>query len=487
MVEIEEREVYLNSKKIHASYGSRELFGQWIAAAFGFTVFFYYEVVIGLDTVIAALAFILYIIWNAVNDPLIGYLMERLAYRMPWEKKWGIRRIPWMILSAPLWLLAYLLIFLVPNSWYGTTQLVTDNQWLIFSWFLVTICLYDTFGTLFDVNVLSIYPDKFPGLNERRAVQGYGTILGIIGLVLAAIIPPMFIQTGVAITYRNSALATLVIGLVLFLAVIPGAWENKRLKELYEQRKQTIGEEKVESFFKTTKTALSDRRFMMKIIFFFGYQISGVMIQTSGFYITTFILDAPAQVITYLLGAMLLGALISVPVWTSLSKKINNNKKLGLISGWVLFFTFLPMIFVTGLVPWMISLVLFGIGIGGSWFIDPPMMGDVLDHLTVKTGKAQHAIYYGFQSFFIRFGHTFIVLTIALTHIFTGFIEGATDLATLLALSPTPELALFGIRIHSAIVPAIIALIAIILFWKFYDLTPEKVEQNKEKLKDLGL
>lgn len=487
MVEIEEREVYLNPKKIHASYGSRELFGQWIAAAFGFTVFFFYEVVIGLNTLIAAFAFILYTIWNAVNDPLIGYLMERLAYRMPWEKKWGIRRVPWIIISAPLWLLAYLLIFLVPSSWYGTTQLVTDNQWLIFSWYLGTICLYDTFNTLYDVNVLSIYPDKFPGLNERRTVQGYGTILGIIGLVLAAIIPPMFITTGVAITYRNSALVTLVVGLVLFLAVIPGIWENKRLKEIYEQRKQTIGEEKVESFFKTTKTALSDRRFMMKVIFFFGYQISGVMIQTSGFYITTYLLDSPATVITLLLGAMLIGALISVPIWTFLSKRINNNKKLGLISGWVLFFTFIPMIFVSGIELWMISLLLFGIGIGGSWFIDPPMMGDVLDHLAVKTGKRQYAIYYGFQAFFIRFGHTFIVLTIALTHIFTGFVEGATDLATLLALSPTPELAIFGIRIHSAIVPAIFVLITIILFWKFYDLTPEKVAQNKEKLKDLGL
>ena len=37
------------------------------------------------------------------------------------------------------------------------------------------------------------------------------------------------------------------------------------------------------------------------------------------------------------------------------------------------------MIFVSGIELWMISLLLFGIGIGGSWFIDPPMMGDVLD------------------------------------------------------------------------------------------------------------
>ena len=145
------------------------------------------------------------------------------------------------------------------------------------------------------------------------------------------------------------------------------------------------------------------------------------------------------------------------------------------------------MIFVSGLVPWMISLLLFGIGIGGSWFIDPPMMGDVLDHLAVKTGKRQHAIYYGFQAFFIRFGQSLIILTIAFTHIFTGFVEGAKSLAELKAQSPSIDLALFGIRIHSAIVPAIFVLITIILFWKFYDLTPEKVAQNKEKLKELGL
>jgi Na+/melibiose symporter-like transporter len=56
-----------------------------------------------------------------------------------------------------------------------------------------------------------------------------------------------------------------------------------------------------------------------------------------------------------------------------------------------------------------------------------------------------------------------------------------------MALSPTPQLALFGIRIHAAIVPAIIVLIATLLFWKFYDLTPDKVAANKVKLKEFGI
>lgn len=46
MTEINEREAYAHFKLIMASYGSREMFGQWLSAAFGFLVFFYYEVLL---------------------------------------------------------------------------------------------------------------------------------------------------------------------------------------------------------------------------------------------------------------------------------------------------------------------------------------------------------------------------------------------------------------------------------------------------------
>ncbi len=100
---------------------------------------------------------------------------------------------------------------------------------MIFAWYVVSLCLYDTFGTLFDVNVVSLYPEKFTGLNERRTVQAMGTILGIVGLVLAAIIPPMFITTGVALTYRSSALVTFGVGFIFLALMIPGIFETKKV------------------------------------------------------------------------------------------------------------------------------------------------------------------------------------------------------------------------------------------------------------------
>ena len=480
---ISEKETYAHSKFIMASYGSREMFGQWIAAAFGFMVFFYYEAVVGLDVVLAAIAYVLYSVWNAINDPFFGYLMEKI--HMPWEKKWGIKRFPWIILAAFPWLVSFSLIFMVPAEWDPASN--SDDNWPVFFWFLITICIYDTLNTLFDVNILSLYPDKFQGLDERRTVQGFGTILGIIGLVMAATIPPLFITTGVRTSYITAALVTTSFGMVILLIALPGIWEDRKTRDLYKVRRQKLETEEPESFFKAAKIAIDNKNFMAKVVLFFGYQVGAVMLQYSAFYIVTYILDEEAGAITLLLGSMLIGAFISIPIWVLLSHRLNNNKKISVIGAIIMFISFLPMIFVSTLLGWIILLILFGIGLGGQWFSDPPTLADVIDDATIKTGKRQQAIYYGFQAFFIRLGYATIAVTIAIVHSLTGFVEGAPSLAELKARSPTPDLAIFGIRIHAAIVPAILILITMLIFWKFYDLTPDQVAANKAKLKELGL
>ncbi|MFX1570181.1 MAG: MFS transporter [Promethearchaeota archaeon] len=471
MSDVRNEEV-IYKKRIMASYGSRELFGQWISAAFGFYVFFFYENVIELPVTLLALAFTLYSIWNAVNDPLIGWLMEKI--HMPWEKK-GYRRFPWMIIGAIPWLICYLLIFLVPEAWQADP---IGNQWLIFGWYLGVLILYDTVLTLYDVNVISLFPDKFRGLKERRTVQGFGTMLGILGLVLAFILPGLFMDETVASTYVNAAIFSVIMGFVLFLFILPGVFEDKKVRDLYRQRKETHQEVELEPFLKSSVTVLKDRTFMMKVVFFFGYQVGGVMIQTSALYVSFNLLLMGNDAIMYLLGAMLVGALISTPIWTTLTIRVNDNRKMSIVAGILLFVTFLPLIFASGLISWMIFLLFFGIGIGGHWYIDPPTMGDVLDDIAVRTGKSQQSIYYGFQSFIIKFGQAFIAITIAMSHVLTGYVPGQ---------AAQDGLALFGVRLHTAIVPAILVLITLIFFWKYYKLSPEKVAENKRKLEEMRL
>jgi Na+/melibiose symporter-like transporter len=87
----------------------------------------------------------------------------------------------------------------------------------------------------------------------------------------------------------------------------------------------------------------------------------------------------------------------------------------------------------------------------------------------------------------IRLSGVFTAVVFGIVHPLTGFVEGTTSLAELQALSPTPELAVIGIVLQGSVIPAILVLITIFIFWKWYDITPELVEENKKKLRELGL
>ena len=60
-----------------------------------------------------------------------------------------------------------------------------------------------------------------------------------------------------------------------------------------------------------------------------------------------FVLDLEAWYLGVLMGAMLLGAFISLPFWVKLSHRFNDNKKISIYAGFAMCITFIPMLFVT--------------------------------------------------------------------------------------------------------------------------------------------
>jgi len=472
-------DVNKQSKGIMGSYNMHQFFGQWISGPFGMYVFIFYETQIGLNVGLIALAFILYSLWNAFNDPLVGYLMARI--HMPWEKRWG-KRYPWVIIAGIPWAFTYLFVFLVPF----TLDPVND-QWTIFAWLLMTICLYDTLFTIWNVNVTSMFPDKFRSLPERRTASGIGTIIGMTGIVVASTIPPIFIRFGAPETFRTQAWIMGAIALIILIFMIPGIREDKDTRAQYQARLIKMKEEELDSFFKAGKEVLSNRRFMVKMLFFFGYQAAVALLAASALYMIIFVLDLEAWYLGVLMGAMLLGAFISLPFWVKLSHRFNDNKKISIYAGFAMCITFIPMLFVTDMIFFLIVMLLFGIGLGGQWFVDNPAMADVLDDDAARTGKKKEELYFGYQTFFVRLSGVAGAIIFAVVHTLTGFVEGTRSRAELFARSPTPELALLGIRVHTALIPAILVLVCTLIFWKFYDLTPDKVAANRAKLEKLNL
>lgn len=472
---------YENSRLIHASFGSREMFSQWFTSAFGLYTFFYYESVIGLPSGLALAAFLVFSTWNVINAPLAGYLMEKL--KMPWQRRRQMHRFPWILIGGIPWIFSYLLIFVVPLSWHAP-----HDTWKIFAWYIGALLLFDTFYTLYDINSVSLFPVKFRTPEERRAVQGWGTLLGILGLVLAFVITGMIVNQNHPESYRQGALVSFTGGFVLFALILPGVYENKRMRAEYARNQARAGEAN-QPFFTVARKVLANRTVRVKYLFFFGYQAAVALVNASALYVITYILDDPTnRSLPIIMGSMLVGALVSTPLWVRISQKVNDNKKMSIIAGFLMVASFVPMAFAVTRWQWVATLALFGVSLGGQWFMDPPTMGDVLDDAAVRTGKREPSIYYGFQTFIARFSEALKALVIALAHIATGFVVGHPTLAGQQAANPGGwRLMIVGIRIHTAVVPALLVLIMTIIFWRRFDLTPQKAAENRRKLEEMGI
>lgn len=448
------------------SYGFNSFSRELLRMAFSAFGFFFYQTEVKLNVWIIALSYVIFAIYNMINDPLIGYLTNR---PFKFTKKWG-RRFPWIVLGGIPWGFSYILIFIPPNVD------PISGAWILFIWLLFTSCLFDTFHSLFFVSFMSLFPDKYRSEQERRTASGIYIMIGVLGVALGAIAPPLFFDYGNIPSYAFQGLMIFIITSIGFLIGIPGSREDQPTIDLYLD---TYAERpKRESFFKSLKVAVKQRPFIVFMVIYTLYQSLVETMQASVSYVVRYSFKMPETATTLVFAAFLIGVLISSPFWTMYARKTKNNKKVMLISSLLLAAFTLPMTFLRGYIPIVINMLIWGTALGGFWVMIFPVSSDVIDNSVVLTNKREEGIYTGFQQFFGRLGIIVQALTFAIVQSLTGFnrlVENQT------------ETAIWGIHFHLSLIPTIFILIGALVFWKWYDLTPDKITENQLKIKDLGI
>jgi len=454
-----------HSKLNIASYGFGKFLTEFMEMAFTVWLYSFYVRTIGVDSLIIGLAVIIYAIWNAVNDPLVGYLTNR---PFKFTKKWG-RRFPWIIIGGIAYILSYILIFTPPD--------IDPNSgaWIFFIWFIVSTAIFDTFNSIFFVNFASLFPDKFRSVKERRKATGIQTPIGIVGVALGALLPPLIIDSGDSATFIINAGLVILIGIIVLMLSIPGCREDQVTIDRYLEKHDT---EDRTPFFKTLKLTLKQKSFLFFIITYTLYRSLVISFQASIPFFVEFILQERAQ--TLLSAGFLVGALISSPIWAYIAQKTDNNKKVMLINSLLLTIFTIPFIFLNSVIIALIVMIFWGFGLGGYWTMLSPVFADVINESVVNNQKRQEGIFNGFLQFFGRLAILVQAISFASVHTLTGFVEGG-------AIGVQPASAIWGVHVHFALIPAIFMLIATIIFWKFYDLTPDKVKLHQDRIIELNL
>ena len=110
------------SKFVFFCSGLAQLPSSMMGAVMSGFLMVFYETVLGLNASYVFLAMAIFSVYNAINDPLFAFLIDR---NMKFTRKYG-RRFPWIVISVVPWALSVYLIYNVPDF------TSTGSPWPIF-------------------------------------------------------------------------------------------------------------------------------------------------------------------------------------------------------------------------------------------------------------------------------------------------------------------------------------------------------------------
>ncbi|TFG28101.1 MAG: MFS transporter [Promethearchaeota archaeon] len=442
------------------SFGS---FGiELVGNAFAGLYFFFYETELLLPGIFLLIANTIFALWNAVNDPLIGYIAEKP--RKFWGK-WG-KRYPWLCTMLIPMYISYFLLFSPP---------VGASPFVLFLWMVVMLVLADTFYSGFFVNWQGMFPEKYRSDDAIRKGNVWKLILAISSVLVGTLVPPQIYKYDVVESYAAMAAVILVIGCIAAIFVMYGGREDPARKA--QQVEQ--GLIKQEAFIGSFKEGLKNKAFVGYILLYFGNKVWDLFVMGNANYYAKWILGIPASDLTLIYACIILGIFSAVPVFTYISKKVG-FRKTAIIGGLMESVCTIPLLFISDL-PIGIGLIFFyilGFGNGAMWVMLSPILAESLDSLSIQTGKRDSGVYVGIYVFFGRLAIILFTFLMVMVHAATGFNAAAPA-----GKGQQTPLAEMGIIITFALIPIIGTAVFTILFALTYDIKGEKKSWLEEQLR----
>lgn len=439
-------------------------YGEWGLASFGTLRQIFYAIfltdTVGLDARLASVAALIGVIWDAINDPIVGTISDRLKTR------WGRRR-PFLLFFSIPYGLGFLLLWWAPPI---------DNQIVLTIVVMLAYMLSDTLQTLVVVPYYALTPEIAPDYDQRTSLTGFRMFFNLLASLATAVLGPMIVKSTVSAggTAQQGYLA--VAALFGGLAAIPFLLIGLVIRERYADAAQA---DRAVSFRQTVRTAWSNIPFRfatglymlnwitfdlvaLMLPFFLTYWVAGgdrlAKVNLLG---ESFTLESAV------LGLLLITAVVALPFWTWLARKL--SKRVAYIIG-MSFWAVVQLILFTaqpGQVEFVLVLaVLAGISVSTAHVLPDAIFPDVIEWDELRTGRRHEGIYYGVKNFVRKLtGALAIFLALQVLGWF-GYVSPDTG-ATVFQQSDS---ALAAMRFLTGPMGALLLVSAIAVAW-FYPLT----------------
>ena len=359
----------------------------------GFYVFYYVDV-LGLAVTLAALINVVYGIWDAANDPLVGILSDNTRTR------WGRRR-PWLLVGLPFYVGFLVLTYAVPGP-------LRDGPPL-FWYALAMVMLFETASTVMSVNYDALFPELFQGARARARAssvyQGFSMSGELVGFALTPIVYAQFGFVGMALLFAAITGVTLTIGVV-------GHSEDPRAREAPRSG--------VRAAF---TDVLRDRPFWLfvTVVTLLTFTTSVYTLATP--FWTKYTLSAGPRAPSLVFATVFLVAIASVWLWNRCVRAIGVRRTWVWAVG-VMLFSALALGLAPNLWVGLLGAALAGLGLGGIKVCRKMIVATMVDRCLARTGHRQEGTYYSLLRVFGKLSKVLEAGALALLGVLFGYVSG---------------------------------------------------------------
>jgi len=438
-------------------FGIFDLGGNMLFTLMSFWALKYLTDTVGIAAVWAGSAVMVGKAWDAVTDPMMGFISDRTLSR------WGRRRVYLLFGAVPM-CLTMVFFFTAP------TYL---PQYLHIFWAILALMLLNTASTIINVPYSSLTPELTTDYHEQSSLNGYRFGCAVFGTIAGAgAVQPLvqiFARPGSAdplLDQRGFSVMGFILGAVMMIVTFLTFLGTKEK----QYRKEDLP---TEGFFATFKVVFKNKPYVL-LLLTYALHMTGISFLTTILaYYTENILNRP-DITTIVLVLLLVTAMLFIPVSVLISKKI--GKKTTYQICFVIIASACAAIFFLGhRMPvefFYIVMVYAGIGVGFSYVAPFAMVPDVIEYEAAKTGVRNEGAYYGMWTFISKLG-TALALFVS-GHILTlgGYISQAGE-----GTAVQPPSVFNAIRAIIGPLPMVVLIAAIVVI-QFYPLDKKEYRER---------
>ena len=371
-------------------YGS----GDWGISSVGMMRSIFYAIyltdVVGLEPRLASFGALIGIVWDAINDPIIGVISDRLRTR------WGRRR-PFLLWFAIPFGLSFIILWSAPD-W--------ESQTALLIYVTLSFMLADTLQTLISIPFLSLTPELTPDYDERTTLTSFRSFFQLMGALSVVIAAPAIVDM-VLIAGGTQQQGFMLVGAIFgSIGAIP-----LLLLGIFVRETSTPEQQQSMPFRETLSVAWENIPFRFAVgMHMLNWSAVDMIAVTFPYFLLYWVaqgdLLASIRIFGFDLayesaffGILMSVCILFVPFWLWLSRI--RNKREAYILGMAFWVTVALIIYTIqpGQTAYLLVIAaLAGIGVSAAYVLPDSMFADVIEWDELRTRHRQEGIFYGIRT-----------------------------------------------------------------------------------------